>query len=63
MNDKQKVDYIKRVVDVVVERDLDRIDRRLALAMKENERFDYDMDPDPLYRVALEMAKDWKIEV
>ena len=53
MNDKQKVDYIKRVVDVVVERDLDRIDRRLALAMKENERFDYDMDPDPLYRVAL----------
>ena len=53
-------DFIHRVAEVFEERDLDRLDRRLAIAMREN---DMQFDNTATYRVAVEVAKDWGIEV
>ena len=48
------------MAEVFEERDLDRLDRRLAIAMREN---DMQFDNTATYRVAVEVAKDWGIEV
>lgn len=50
--------FIHRVAEVFEERDLDRLDRRLYYAMRDN---DMQFDNTPTYRVAVEVAKDWGI--